>query len=274
MKLLRGLMGKMFKGHDDSAGTCSETVCIAPPLNSTGDSTEDPGPVLLELFTSQGCSSCPPADHVLSKLGRGSSAGVPVIALAYHVDYWDYLGWKDPFGSAQASDRQRAYGRALSQRSVYTPELVVQGAEHCVGSSTKQVENLISTASRYPAPEIEVTTEQLETMLRITLVASTPAWIRDGKLGTISVMIALYESKKQTKCSRGENRGKNLVNDYVVRDLKQACQLAPDARAAKSELQFPLAPGTNLTNCGLVVFLQDLATMRVYGVKSVNLTDA
>eukprot|EP00850_Spirogloea_muscicola_P009224 SM000051S17584 [mRNA] locus=s51:580524:581838:- [translate_table: standard] len=274
MKLPRGLLGKMFKGHDDSAGTCSERVCIAPALNSTGESTEDPGPVLLELFTSQGCSSCPPADHVLSKLGRGSSAGVPVVALAYHVDYWDYLGWKDPFGSAQASERQRAYGRALTQCSVYTPQLVVQGAEYCVGSSAKQVESLISTAPRYPAPDIEVTTKQLETILRITLVASTPAWIRDGKHGTISVMIALYESKKQTKCSRGENRGKNLVNDCVVRDLKQACQLAPDARAAKSELQFLLAPGTNLTNCGLVVFLQDLATMQVYGVKCVNLTDA
>ena len=155
-------------------------------------------PLLVELFTSQGCSSCPPADLIISKLGqqrgekdeRGESEKErevdgkregedrdvknrdkedsrsnepdqmsklpPVIALAYHVDYWDYLGWKDPFACNRWSGRHRSYGEALQQDSIYTPEVVVQGRLHCIGSNVELVSSLIESAPRFPALDVRV----------------------------------------------------------------------------------------------------------------------
>ena len=92
------------------------------------------GPVLLELFTSQGCSSCPPADRLLTRLAGDRKLAGQVIPLSFHVDYWDYIGWQDPFASPRWSERQRQYGRAFHSNRVYTPQLVINGRTECVGS--------------------------------------------------------------------------------------------------------------------------------------------
>lgn len=120
-----------------------------------------PGPVLVELFTSQGCTTSPAADLLISKLGQGDSLrelelDVPVIFLAYHVEYWDYLGWKDPFASSLWTVRQRAYGQSLQQDSIYTPQVVVQGRSQCLGSDTESVLSLIRSAPRFTSSEIKV----------------------------------------------------------------------------------------------------------------------
>jgi len=102
------------------------------------------GPWAVELFTSQGCSSCPPADAQLGKLAQRPD----IVALSFHVDYWDYIGWKDRFATRQTTERQRAYSRALNQRYVYTPEMVVEGRVHQPGINDRQVEAMLSDARR------------------------------------------------------------------------------------------------------------------------------
>src|SRR6478672_8075372 len=103
-----------------------------------------PGPWAVELFTSQGCSSCPPADAMLGKLARRPD----IVALSFHIDYWDYIGWKDRFASKETTERQRAYARTLKQRYVYTPEMVVDGRVHQPGISDGQIEVMLADARR------------------------------------------------------------------------------------------------------------------------------
>ena len=109
--------------------------------------------VVVELFTSQGCSSCPPADAYLAELAKRDD----VIALSFHVDYWNYIGWKDPFSSPEAAARQRAYGRALQKRYVYTPQIVVDGRAEAVGSNRAVVSSLIKMAQAAQKIDIDVT---------------------------------------------------------------------------------------------------------------------
>lgn len=133
---------------------------------------QNQSPVLVELFTSQGCSSCPPADLEFARLGQGLArevtGDVPVIALAYHVDYWNHLGWRDPFASASWTLRQKAYGEALEQDTIYTPEAVVQGCAHAVGDKVESVAGLIKAASRFPSPDVLVYLSSCMAFLRTT----------------------------------------------------------------------------------------------------------
>lgn len=161
------------------------------------------GPVVLELFTSQGCSSCPPADRYLASLRPGDVvAGRPVIPLAFHVDYWNDLGWADPFSAEAWSERQQGYGGR-----VYTPEIVVAGGADAVGSDRKEVERLIAAA---PATaELPARLERRQAALVIT--ATAPAGTR--------VLAAIVEDGRVTAVSAGENGGRELRDDHVVRAL-------------------------------------------------------
>src|SRR5215471_14483241 len=114
--------------------------------------TLDDKPVVVELFTSQGCSSCPPADAVLGKLAKRSD----VLPLAFHVDYWDYIGWKDPFASKETTDRQYDYGRALCLNMVYTPQMVVDGSQDVVGSDEGAVVRAITASTIRKKLKLEV----------------------------------------------------------------------------------------------------------------------
>jgi hypothetical protein len=116
------------------------------------------GPVVIELFTSQGCSSCPPADRLLTRLAQDSKLAGQVIPLSFHVDYWDYIGWQDPFASPRWSERQRQYGRAFRSNRIYTPQLVVNGRTECVGSQEGVVRRQIEAALA-AAPAGRVTLE-------------------------------------------------------------------------------------------------------------------
>ncbi len=117
-------------------------------------------PVLVELFTSEGCSSCPPADALLSRLGRTQPVrGADIIALEEHVDYWDRLGWKDPFSSEAATARQSEYGEAFGGNQVYTPQMIVDGRAEFVGSSDTDALRAIRAASQTPKPAIQLSWE-------------------------------------------------------------------------------------------------------------------
>jgi hypothetical protein len=120
-----------------------------------GQQVAPPGPVLVELFQSQGCGASPEADAVASRLAQDSGAG-EVVVLGFHVDYWDYRGWKDPFASSAWTVRQKAYVEALRLDTLFTPQVVVQGRAHCVGTEQDALAAAVRDAPRYPAPAMKV----------------------------------------------------------------------------------------------------------------------
>jgi hypothetical protein len=163
------------------------------------------GPVVLELFTSQGCSSCPPADQLLAKLAKDPD----VETLSFHVDYWNDLGWADPYSQPAWTERQSAYARALGDERVYTPELVIGGKVGLVGNRTFQIKEAIASAERPALLDAKATwtTNGLE----VTTTAPAGA----------DVYVAVWESERTTKVPRGENAGHSLANTHIVRRLER-----------------------------------------------------
>ena len=169
---------------------------------------DERAPVVVELFTSEGCSSCPPADAYLFELRERED----VLALAFHVDYWDYLGWKDRFARRDFTQRQRAYARALGVSMVYTPQLVVDGADHVVGSNRSAVDEAIEAATRKPHPiEIELSWSESR-----ALVISIPAV--DYAVGA-TIWFVRYVEGGETQVTAGENAGRYLRHANIVDEL-------------------------------------------------------
>lgn len=166
------------------------------------------GPVVVELFTSQGCSSCPPADDFAGKLAGQDD----LIVLSFHVNYWDYIGWKDPFATEETTDRQHAYARALGLRHVYTPQMVIDGTTHEVGSDVTAVRRAIQTAESTD-PRIPVTATVVgEGKVRVDV----PGIERSVDA---EVLMVVFERSHETDVARGENRGRTLVNHNIVQRL-------------------------------------------------------
>ena len=166
--------------------------------------------VVAELFTSQGCSSCPPAEAFLNDLDDRPD----VIALEFHVDYWDYIGWEDPFAKKSYTDRQKQYMRALHSRYVYTPQMVIDGGKHVVGSDQMKVELAIRDRQEEKRdasmPSLSVT-KAGDGALTVS-VSGDPA----GRI--YDLYLITYDKEHRTEVKRGENRGMTLVNRNVVRD--------------------------------------------------------
>ena len=163
--------------------------------------------VVVELFTSQGCSSCPPADRILGELAEQDD----VIALAYHVDYWDYLGWKDEFASPAFTNRQRAYARAMGERSIYTPQMIVGGRDGVVGSKAMKVSSLVR-AHMDAAQPARVTIQRQGD--RIVVGASA-----GGRMPRAVVQLVTYTPKATVAIKRGENAGRTITYHNVVRQV-------------------------------------------------------
>lgn len=163
--------------------------------------------VVVELFTSQGCSSCPPADRILGELAEDDN----VIALALHVDYWDYLGWKDEFASPDHTKRQRAYARAKGERTIYTPQMVVGGIDHVVGSRGMKVAKIVQKHSNRKMP---VTVTLKRNGGSVSVQASGT-----GNLPNMVVMLATYSPKETVNVRRGENAGRKLTYHNVVQKM-------------------------------------------------------
>ncbi len=173
------------------------------------------GPWAIELFTSQGCSSCPPADAQLGKLAKRAD----IVALSFHVDYWDYIGWKDPFASRETTERQHAYARALKQRYVYTPEMVIDGRSDGPGVTADEVSGLLAGALRHAAKR--ATPELTRLADGSVLVKLAPFELSDGFTnGPAEVTLAVYDRRHSTAVHLGENNGRRLENFNVVRHLE------------------------------------------------------
>lgn len=165
----------------------------------------DDHPVVVELFTSQGCSSCPPADAFLATLAERDD----VIALALHVDYWDYIGWKDAFANPQFTKRQKAYAIAAHRRSVYTPQMIVNGVEHVVGNHPVDVEALIAKHANVPDPVSMELTQQGG-------VLSISAHAEQALPGPLVVQLVRYEPMQKVEIRAGENAGRDLLYSNIV----------------------------------------------------------
>ena len=171
------------------------------------------GPVVVELFTSQGCSSCPPADAMLHRLAERPD----VIALALHVDYWDYIGWEDIFGKPEHTRRQQGYARASQARSVYTPQMVIAGQDLVVGSKPMDVADLIQT-HRDRATGVKIALQRAGDRLQITgeTQRSLPA-------GTV-VQVVRYIPSQSVNITRGENAGEQFEYTNIVIDWDVAAE--------------------------------------------------
>ena len=190
-------------------------------------------PVLLELFTSEGCSSCPPADRLREKLDKEQPiAGAEVIVLSEHVDYWNHLGWADPFSSALYSERQREYASHLDGQT-YTPELVVDGVKGFVGSDQREAEQSIRDAARQGKAPIQVTAERVEKKARVRIHV-------DGQGGG-TLYLALAHDAMRSQVLRGENGGRSLSHVGVAYSFEKVGKV--DGKTADFERTVSLKPG-------------------------------
>jgi len=229
------------------------------------------GPVVLELFTSQGCSSCPPADRLLTRLGEDPTLATKVFPLSFHVDYWNYIGWTDPFSSKRWSNRQRRYAQAFESNRVYTPQLVVDGRWDCVGSQKAKVDALIDKALREPplgrvqlrlAPGDDP--NDLRAVAEAELTGAAPR--------SLDLWVALYQKDLTTSVARGENADRTLRNDYVVRRLEKAFSVDAAAGSTGSgEVSLKLEPDWKRSDLGVVAFLQDPRTQAIHGAARATL---
>jgi hypothetical protein len=169
-------------------------------------------PVVVELFTSQGCSSCPPADAMLKKLQDRPG----LITLSYHVDYWDYLGWRDTLGSAELSQRQYDYAKSRGDMNVYTPQLIVDGVGHVVGSHQSEVTEAIDGARRKPASTwVDLSMSSNDTDITVELGAAEDA-------GKATLWLMAVKNNVTVPVERGENAGHSIAYVNVVRKMSAA----------------------------------------------------
>jgi hypothetical protein len=224
-------------------------LLLAVPLFVTAQN-----PVVVELFTSEGCSSCPPADAVLMKLSQ--QGGSNVVLLGEHVDYWNYIGWTDRFSSSQFSQRQSEYGKALHS-STYTPQMVIDGKVQFVGNDVGEVERRIAEAAKDPKP--------VPVKLR---------WEGNGRLHVSVqlpvrgiVLLAVTEDGLNTSVNAGENGGQTLHHAAVVRQLREVVHSGTGG--FDGVLEVKARPDWNQEKLKVAVVVQEEGTLRVLGAAEV-----
>ncbi|MHB8206349.1 DUF1223 domain-containing protein [Mucilaginibacter sp.] len=218
----------------------------------------DKGFAVIELFTSEGCSSCPPADAVVAKIEK-ESGGKPIYILAFHVDYWNRLGWKDGFSSAAYSQRQNQYARWLKLSSVYTPKFVLNGRTEFVGSEEGTLRNAIKTnLTKNAATQIslsDITINQNKAQLR---------YQTQGKTANSVLLVAVVQKSAQTKVERGENSGRTLSHVQIVRAIESI-----SLKADKGSASIELPKGFDAHGAEVIAFVQNTSNGEITGATKV-----
>lgn len=226
------------------------------------------GPVLVELFTSQGCSSCPAADRLLAQLGEMS--GGEVVPLAFHIDAWNHLGWTDPFSSAEWTRRQADYASELGAQR-YTPQAVVAGRTEVLGSDEQSIRAAVATAAAEPHGALALTLTPTASKIDVTVDVELPDSLRDRKL---DLMVAVFESGLVTPVEQGENGGRTLHNEYVVRRLERAGRVRPrDPEQTRHSASLKIADDWQRSELGVAAFLQDARSLAIHGAAVQNLQE-
>ncbi len=219
-------------------------------------------PVLVELFTSEGCSSCPPADRVLAQLEKNqTNSDAEIITLALHVDYWNYLGWRDEFSSAAYSGRQNGYAEKFKLNSIYTPQMVVDGQTQFVGSNLETANKAISDSAKNAKANIEISNANDKLKVKISEIPP-----HDDAY----VWVAIAEDNLKTGVKRGENSGKTLEHVSVVRDLKLLGNLAAADKTYENETALTFEPNWKKDNLKYVVFVQGKDSRKIFGVNKLD----
>ncbi|WP_075343075.1 DUF1223 domain-containing protein [Tenacibaculum agarivorans] len=214
--------------------------------------------VVLELFTSQGCSSCPPADKVLDKI-KHSADPSSVIPIAYHVDYWDYIGWKDPFASNKYTNKQRDYAQKFYSSSIYTPQLVINGDEHFVGSNEIKINRKIKQILHRKSSSNSISISDIKTSDDKVLFS----YQINGKIKKHKISYLLIIDERITSVKRGENRNRVLKNtNIVVREKSEVLNV----KEGKAEIAIPKIVSKK-DKLRLVVLVKDKESFITTGIQ-------
>ncbi len=220
------------------------------------------GVAVVELFTSEGCSSCPPADRVLASLtARAQADTLPVYTLSFHVDYWNYLGWRDRFSSPSYSERQRGYSSISANGGTYTPQAVVNGEAECVGSDASGIDDLIDSAlKRVPRTQIELEARRGPQGVDVNYRVS-------GATAGRVLNLALLEPRAESQVEHGENAGERLAHVNVVRAF------ASRALSVSSTGHWTLQAGSDFTArpVGVVAYAEDASQRDISGATALEL---
>ncbi len=220
-------------------------------------------PVLVELFTSEGCSSCPSADRVLAQLDKDqANPNAEIITLSLHVDYWDNIGWKDQFSSSLYSQRQAAYGRALRLDSNYTPQMVVDGQTEFVGSNMSNANKAITDNAKNIKANVELSNAGNNLKVKISDIPNHE---------NATVFLAIAEDNLATSVKGGENSGRKLEHSSVARELKSIGAVTAQQNSFTTETTVQFQPNWKKEDVKLIVFLQDNTSRKILGVNRIVL---
>jgi len=249
--------------HTRGTGGTGRTLGTSGAVGTSG-TLGTPEPVLIELFTSEGCSSCPPADDILSDLvAHQPVANAHIVALGEHVDYWNDLGWTDPFSTAQFTSRQSEFGESLRQSSIFTPELVIDGEAQVVGSDRRAALSAIAQAASSPSVPIALAWNA-DGLLSVSIAPSTLARSEE-------VWLAVTEDGLESHVARGENAGRTLKHVAVTRRLAKIGVTKPDGSFTQP-VSVIFDRTWSRAASHIVVFAQSPASRRINGVATIAAT--
>lgn len=215
----------------------------------------DKGFAVVELFTSEGCSSCPPADNAVAKLLKEHNDNVYV--LSYHVDYWDDLGWKDIFSNAVYTKLQRDYAKVFKLSSVYTPQIVINGTEQFVGSDESKLNAVVAkNLQQLSNIKLVIGAKMINEKIAVNYATNS---------ANAKLKVALIQLSADDKIQRGENSGATLHHVNIVRDL----QTVPALSNGKLMLNIPA--GLNIKNCRVIAFTQDIDDNKITAAAEINI---
>jgi hypothetical protein len=229
---------------------------------ATAATAQGTGVAVVELFTSEGCSSCPPADRVLARLAaRAKADSLPVFPLSFHVDYWNYLGWRDRFSNATYSERQHNYGPISAGGGTYTPQAVINGEAECVGSDASRIDALIGSAlKRAPRTQIALEARRAEHGIEVSYRVS-------GETAARVINLALVEPRAESAVESGENAGERLAHVNVVRVFRTR---PLSAGTAGSWSPTP-GPDVQARRVGIVAYVEGVSQRDISGAAALEL---
>jgi hypothetical protein len=222
-------------------------------------------PVLVELFTSEGCSSCPPADALLQQLDASQPVtGAQLIVLSEHVDYWNHIGWTDPYSSRFFSDRQSAYSDRFGLSSAYTPQMVVDGATEFVGNDSRLANQAIQKSLAMQKVSVRISAISVDTPSTLRAHVETDALPETAKARKADVYLVVALNHAESQVLRGENSGRRLTHVGVVQRLTKIGSLET-GKGFSQDIRVKLDAKTDLTNLRVVAFIQQGGQRQVLG---------